>query len=48
MKYVLSFSDNTLLILISESTPFLIKIAEKNREYLLIITVISIALQINE
>jgi len=28
MKYALSFSDNTL-ILISESTPLLIKIAEK-------------------
>jgi len=44
MIYALSFSNNTL-ILISESTPVLIKIAEK--QYSLIITVISIALQIS-
>jgi len=46
VKYALSFSDNTL-ILISKSTPLLIKIA-RNSEYSLIITVISIALQISE
>jgi len=40
-------SDNTL-ILISESTPLLVKIAKKYCEYSLIITVISVALQISE
>jgi len=46
MIYGLSFSDNTL-ILISESTPLLIKIAEK--QWILTNNhIISIALQINE